>query len=235
MLYGIRPNEQRRLVAAGHPVRVYNAQRGLVRLLHAPAGRATGQRGVLPARTGDPVVSALAILGAGKIGEAMLAGLLGGGRSPDSLMFTERYPERVAELTQRYGVPGVETDEAAASGRPDRRGQAAGHRTAAGDAGAAITRASWWCRCARGCPPRCTSGCRRDAGGQGDAEHPDAGGGGDECDLRRIPRRPRNTCSWCRTCCPRSARWSGCPRRSRTPSPRCRGPARHTSSSWSRR
>jgi len=58
-------------------------------------------------------MTTIAILGAGKIGEAMLAGLLKAGRSPDSLMFTERYPDRVAELTARYGVPGVETDEAA--------------------------------------------------------------------------------------------------------------------------
>lgn len=59
-------------------------------------------------------MTTIAILGAGKIGEAMLAGLIGAGRSPDSLMFTERYPDRVEELTQRYGVRGVETDEAAA-------------------------------------------------------------------------------------------------------------------------
>ena len=59
-------------------------------------------------------MTTIAILGAGKIGEAMLAGLLGAGRSPESLLFTERYPERVAELTARYGVRGVETDEAAA-------------------------------------------------------------------------------------------------------------------------
>src|SRR5664279_3467337 len=59
-------------------------------------------------------MTTIAILGAGKIGEAMLAGLLGAGRSPESLLFTERYPERVAELTARYGVRGVDTDEAAA-------------------------------------------------------------------------------------------------------------------------
>ena len=59
-------------------------------------------------------MTTIAILGAGKIGEAMLAGLLAAGRSPDSLMFTERYPERVAELTDRYGVQGVETEDAAA-------------------------------------------------------------------------------------------------------------------------
>jgi pyrroline-5-carboxylate reductase len=58
-------------------------------------------------------MTTIAILGAGKIGEAMLAGLLSAGRSPDSLLFTERYPDRVAELTEHYGVRGVETDEAA--------------------------------------------------------------------------------------------------------------------------
>jgi len=58
-------------------------------------------------------MTTIAILGAGKIGEAMLAGLLGAGRPAGSLLFTERYPARVAELTERYGVRGVETDEAA--------------------------------------------------------------------------------------------------------------------------
>jgi len=58
-------------------------------------------------------MTTIAILGAGKIGEAMLAGLIAAGRTPDSLMFTERYPDRVAELTARYGVRGVDTDEAA--------------------------------------------------------------------------------------------------------------------------
>ncbi len=65
------------------------------------------ERGTLFAMT------TIAILGAGKIGEAMLAGLIAAGRTPDTLMFTERYPDRVAELTQRYGVRGVETEEAA--------------------------------------------------------------------------------------------------------------------------
>ncbi len=55
----------------------------------------------------------IAILGAGKIGEALLSGLLSAGRTAETLLFTERYPERVAELTTRYGVRGVETAEAA--------------------------------------------------------------------------------------------------------------------------
>ena len=58
-------------------------------------------------------MTTIAILGAGKIGEALLAGVLSAGRPAASLMFTERYPARVAELTDRYGVRGVETEEAA--------------------------------------------------------------------------------------------------------------------------
>jgi pyrroline-5-carboxylate reductase len=56
---------------------------------------------------------ALAVLGAGKIGEALLSGLLTGGRRPDELMFTERHPERSAELTTRYGVRAVDVATAA--------------------------------------------------------------------------------------------------------------------------
>ncbi|MGO1050486.1 pyrroline-5-carboxylate reductase [Crossiella sp. CA198] len=55
-----------------------------------------------------------AVLGAGKIGEALLSGLLQSGRSPEDLLFTERYPERSAELTKRYGVRGVDVPTAAA-------------------------------------------------------------------------------------------------------------------------
>jgi pyrroline-5-carboxylate reductase len=54
----------------------------------------------------------IALLGAGKIGEALLSGLLSGGRRADELMFTERHPERAAELTERYGVHGVDVAEA---------------------------------------------------------------------------------------------------------------------------
>jgi pyrroline-5-carboxylate reductase len=56
---------------------------------------------------------AIAVLGAGKIGEALLSGLLAGGRRPDELMFTERHPERAAELTTRYGIRTVDVATAA--------------------------------------------------------------------------------------------------------------------------
>jgi pyrroline-5-carboxylate reductase len=55
----------------------------------------------------------IAVLGAGKIGEALLAGLLAGGRSADDLVFTERHPERAAELTSRLGVESVDVPTAA--------------------------------------------------------------------------------------------------------------------------
>ena len=55
----------------------------------------------------------IAVLGAGKIGEALLSGLLSAGRSADELLFTERYSERAAELTKRYGVRAVDTAAAA--------------------------------------------------------------------------------------------------------------------------
>ncbi|PXY35103.1 pyrroline-5-carboxylate reductase [Prauserella sp. PE36] len=58
-------------------------------------------------------MATIAVLGAGKIGEALLSGLLHAGRKPEDLLFTERHPERSAELTERYGIAGVEVSEAA--------------------------------------------------------------------------------------------------------------------------
>jgi pyrroline-5-carboxylate reductase len=58
-------------------------------------------------------MTTIAVLGAGKIGEALLSGLLSGGRLPEQLLFTERYAERAAELTKQYGVRGVDVATAA--------------------------------------------------------------------------------------------------------------------------
>ncbi|MER5268143.1 pyrroline-5-carboxylate reductase [Actinosynnema sp. NPDC002837] len=55
----------------------------------------------------------IAVLGAGKIGEALLSGLLQGGRKADDLLFTEKHPERAAALTERYGVEGLDVPGAA--------------------------------------------------------------------------------------------------------------------------
>ena len=58
----------------------------------------------------NPVI---AVIGAGKIGEALLSGLLAGGHQPDELLFTERHPERSAQLTEQYGIRGVTLEDAA--------------------------------------------------------------------------------------------------------------------------
>jgi pyrroline-5-carboxylate reductase len=59
---------------------------------------------------GRPVI---AVLGAGKIGEALLSGLLSSGRRVEELMFSERHTERAAELTTRYGLRAVDVATAA--------------------------------------------------------------------------------------------------------------------------
>ncbi len=53
-------------------------------------------------------MTGVAVVGAGKIGEALLAGLLAAGRPASQLLFTERHPERAAELTGRLGVEAVD-------------------------------------------------------------------------------------------------------------------------------
>lgn len=55
----------------------------------------------------------IAVLGAGKIGEALLSGLRASGWTPDELTFTERYPKRCAELTERYGIEATDVATAA--------------------------------------------------------------------------------------------------------------------------
>ena len=58
----------------------------------------------------------VAIFGAGVMGETLLSGLLRAGRSADRLVITERRPDRVAELTDRYaGVRILDNVEAARS------------------------------------------------------------------------------------------------------------------------
>ncbi|MDF4254158.1 MULTISPECIES: pyrroline-5-carboxylate reductase [Streptomyces] len=56
----------------------------------------------------------VAVLGTGKIGEALLSGMLRGGWSPARLLATARRPERAAELRRRYEVETVGNAEAAA-------------------------------------------------------------------------------------------------------------------------
>jgi len=55
----------------------------------------------------------IAILGAGKMGEALLSGLLRAGRAPSDIVVTEYRAERAAELRDTYGVQAVPAAEAA--------------------------------------------------------------------------------------------------------------------------
>ncbi|MGK5558281.1 pyrroline-5-carboxylate reductase [Actinomadura kijaniata] len=55
----------------------------------------------------------IAILGAGKMGEALLSGVLRAGRRPSELMATARREERAALLRERYGIEIVTNVEAA--------------------------------------------------------------------------------------------------------------------------
>lgn len=56
----------------------------------------------------------VAILGTGKLGEALLAGLLRSGHAADDLLVTARRPDRATQLTHTYGVAAVTNADAAA-------------------------------------------------------------------------------------------------------------------------
>ena len=55
----------------------------------------------------------IAFLGTGKIGEALLSGLLRAGTDPADVLVTARRPERAVELAAKYGVAAVTNAEAA--------------------------------------------------------------------------------------------------------------------------
>jgi pyrroline-5-carboxylate reductase len=60
-------------------------------------------------------MTSVGVLGAGKIGEALLAGLVKAGQRGDELCFTERYPNRRREVAERLGVRQVDVPGAAAA------------------------------------------------------------------------------------------------------------------------
>jgi pyrroline-5-carboxylate reductase len=62
-----------------------------------------------------PDVHTIAVIGAGKIGETLLSGLLRSGWPVNRLMATARRPERAGELATRYGIT-VVGNEAAVAG-----------------------------------------------------------------------------------------------------------------------
>jgi pyrroline-5-carboxylate reductase len=59
-------------------------------------------------------VDRLAILGAGKLGEALLSGILRSGSSPDDVVVVEKHADRAAFLEEKYGIRAVTEPEAAA-------------------------------------------------------------------------------------------------------------------------
>ena len=59
----------------------------------------------------------IAVLGAGRIGEALISGLLSSGwRGPGDIVASTRRPERVTELGERYGIHVTPSNVEAASG-----------------------------------------------------------------------------------------------------------------------
>jgi pyrroline-5-carboxylate reductase len=59
----------------------------------------------------------IAILGGGRIGEALLSGLLSSGwRNPDEIVVGERGAERVADLRERYGVEATTENRSVVAG-----------------------------------------------------------------------------------------------------------------------
>jgi pyrroline-5-carboxylate reductase len=62
-------------------------------------------------------MDALAILGGGKIGEALLSGLLRGERMPADIVVAEKHGERASYLADTYGVKTVEPLAAVAAAR----------------------------------------------------------------------------------------------------------------------
>jgi pyrroline-5-carboxylate reductase len=62
-------------------------------------------------------VDTLAILGAGKLGEALLSGILRSGTSAEDVVVVERHAERAAFLKEQYGVRAVEVPEAVSFAR----------------------------------------------------------------------------------------------------------------------
>jgi len=58
-------------------------------------------------------MSRVAVLGVGKLGEALLSGLLRAGRSPQEIVVTARRKERAEALTEKYGVEVIDNRTAA--------------------------------------------------------------------------------------------------------------------------
>src|SRR4029077_4403001 len=79
-------------------------RRRVVRLLHATTCRAPRQRDLLPPLIGHAVMTTFALIGVGKLGEALLSGLLRSGRPQEQVIAAERHAGRAKEIAEVYGV-----------------------------------------------------------------------------------------------------------------------------------
>ena len=57
-------------------------------------------------------MTTFALIGVGKLGEALLSGLLRSGRAKEQVIAAERYPQRAQEIQDRYGVRTATPEEA---------------------------------------------------------------------------------------------------------------------------
>ena len=178
MLYGIRPEEQKRLAAAGETMRVYVPYGDrVVRLPDAPAGRAAAEPRLLRSRSlisqevaGAPrrprqwtppqrCAMSTAIIGAGVMGETLLSGLVRAGRRVDQLMVGEKRAERAARARGALRRRRRLQRRGGRQGRHRRAGrQAAGHgRPARRDRARRCAPASCSCRWPPASPRRSSS------------------------------------------------------------------------------
>ena len=82
MLFGVRPEEQKRLAASGEKgSRLRSVWAAVVPVPRAPDGRKASKPRAVRARVSRSRMTAVALIGGGKMGEALLAGLVDAGHS----------------------------------------------------------------------------------------------------------------------------------------------------------
>jgi pyrroline-5-carboxylate reductase len=67
----------------------------------------------MPTVPAEAIMERVAVLGTGKMGEALLSGMLRAGRKPANVLVTARRPERAELLGERYGVQVMDNAAAA--------------------------------------------------------------------------------------------------------------------------
>ena len=254
MLYGIRPEEQKRLADRGRPdARLRALRRGVVRLPHAPAGRAPANltfflRSLDLARTwptgrdhGDDGAMTVAIFGAGVMGETLLSGLVRAGRRGRRAAWSPSgAPSAPPSSSEKYGVARASTTPRRPR-RPTPSCSSSSRRTWAAlldEIADHVRRGQRWSSASPPASRRPTSsrGCPQGVAGRaGHAQHPGPGRRGHGRDLAPARTATTTHLAEAEALLASTGKVLGCPRSSRTPSPRSPARARPTSSSSSRR